>query len=85
LSGSVAGAQEQWEDATRHLEERLLEARSMGMPYYEGRILYRLGLLHAQRDEREDARTQLEAGLAFFQRLGARPFQERTEHALAAL
>ena len=82
LSGTVAGAQEQWEDASRQLEEGLLEARSMGMPYYEGRILYRLGLLHAQRDELEAARTQLEAGLAILQRLGAQPYVERAEHAL---
>jgi tetratricopeptide (TPR) repeat protein len=85
LLGSVAGAQEHWEDARRGLEEGLLDARSMGLAYYEGRILYRLGLLHGQRDEREEARTQLEAGLAIFRRLGARPYQERVEHALAAL
>jgi tetratricopeptide (TPR) repeat protein len=85
LSGTVAGDQEQWEDATRELEEGLAEARGMGMPYDEGSILYRLGLLHARRDEREKARTLLEAGLAIFQRLGARPYQVRTEHALAAL
>jgi hypothetical protein len=54
----------------------------MGMPYSEGRILYRLGLLHAQRDEREDARTQLEAGQAIFRRLGAQPYVERAERAL---
>jgi tetratricopeptide (TPR) repeat protein len=85
LSGRVAAARGKWEEAARQLEEGIAEARSMGMAYDEGRIFYRLGVLHAQRGERGEARTQLEAGLAIFQRLGAKPYQERTEHALAAL
>jgi tetratricopeptide (TPR) repeat protein/DNA-binding XRE family transcriptional regulator len=85
LSGTVTGAQEQWEDASRELEEGLREARSMGMPYYEGRIRYRLGLVHARRGEPDEARTQLETALAIFRRLGALPFGERTERALAEL
>jgi hypothetical protein len=55
------------------------------MPYYEGRLLYRFGLVHAQRDAPEEARKHLEAARAIFHRLGARPYRERTEHALAKM
>jgi tetratricopeptide (TPR) repeat protein len=85
LCGMVAARQGQWEEADRHLEEGLAQTRAMGMPYWEGRILYRAGLLSAERDEPEQAGEQLAQALAIFQRLGAEPYIERTEQALATL
>jgi tetratricopeptide (TPR) repeat protein/transcriptional regulator with XRE-family HTH domain len=85
LSGAVMAAQGHGDGAIRELEDGISAARSMGMPYYEGRVLYRLGLVAAQRDEPETARSQMETALAIFRRLGARPFGERSERTLTEL
>jgi tetratricopeptide (TPR) repeat protein len=73
LSGMVAARQGRWEEVDRQFDEGLSQARAIGMPYWEGRILYRAGLLSAERDEPEQAREQLTKALAIFQRLGAQP------------
>lgn len=85
LSGAAMAAQGHTEDAIRELEEGLSAAQSMGMPYYEGRILYCLGLVYARGGELEKARTRLDAALAIFRQLGAGPYGERTVRALADL
>jgi tetratricopeptide (TPR) repeat protein len=85
LSGAAAARLEHWEEAERYFEEGLSQARAMGMPYWEGRILYRAGVMSAERAEPEQAREQLVKALVIFQRLGALPYLERTEQALAEL
>ena len=69
----------------RRFQEGLSEARRIGMPYYEARILYRLGVMHAKSGESETAQEALREAQAIFQRLGAMPYLERTERLLAEL
>jgi hypothetical protein len=53
------------------------------MPYLEGRILYEWGRMYAAREAPQQAQERLEEALVIFRRLGARPYIERTEQALA--
>jgi hypothetical protein len=76
-----------WAAATEALAEGLALARSPSAPYpfSEAGILHVWGQLHLHRAERAAARERLEAALAIFQRLGARPFAAQVEQDLAAL
>jgi hypothetical protein len=85
VEGMVKSRQSQWAEATQTFEDALFLARSMTMPYLEGRILYEYGRMHGARGEGEQARERLEEGLVIFRRLGARPYTERTEQALRDL
>jgi tetratricopeptide (TPR) repeat protein len=79
----VLGAQGRRAEAEAALEEGLELARRMPYPYAEARLLYELGLLHGASGAQEQARTALDAALVIFRRLGARPYLERVEDALA--
>jgi class 3 adenylate cyclase/tetratricopeptide (TPR) repeat protein len=85
VQGMVQSRQGRWSDATQTFEDALSLARSMTMPYLEGRILYEYGRMHAARGEGEQARERLEEGLLILRRLGARPYIERTERGLREL
>ena len=85
VQAMVAIRQEQWAEAVRALEEGLALAQSMPYPYGEGRLLHVYGQMHAQKGEPGSARERLEAALAIFGRLGARPDMERAEHVLLKL
>jgi hypothetical protein len=56
----------------------------MGMPYEEGTLLYHSGLATVAAGDRQTGRQQLAEALDIFQRLGAAPYIERTEQAMAA-
>jgi hypothetical protein len=58
--------------------------REIGLPYIEAQLLHDYGQLDLKRGNNQQARTRLEAALAIFQRLGARPDVEVVEQALAA-
>jgi tetratricopeptide (TPR) repeat protein len=73
------------EETARVLEEGLALARGMPYPYAEARFLHFYGELHVQKGEMGAAREHLQAALAIFRRLGARPGIAQTERALAAL
>jgi tetratricopeptide (TPR) repeat protein len=83
--GMVLIRQGRHEEAERALDEGLTLAASQPYPYGQGRILYELGLMHHEREAPQRARECLEQALAIFQRLGARPYIERTERALHEL
>jgi ATP/maltotriose-dependent transcriptional regulator MalT len=85
VQGMVQSRQGRWAEATQTFEDTLSLARRMTMPYLEGRILCEYGRMHAARGEGQQARERLEEGLAILYRLGARPYIERTEQALAEL
>jgi hypothetical protein len=78
-------AQQRYAEAACSLEEGLAAARGMPYPHGEGRLLHVHGLLHAQQGEVVQARERLETARGIFERLGARPDIERTEHLLATL
>jgi tetratricopeptide (TPR) repeat protein len=73
---------QRWEEAERVASEALAVAEAAKRPYSAGRIHHELGLLHAARQDCAAARRELEAALDLFQRLGARPFIDRTRQAL---
>jgi class 3 adenylate cyclase/tetratricopeptide (TPR) repeat protein len=77
--------QRRWEEATDVLEELLTLSRSVPYPYHEALALYEYGIMNVQRGEPQQARGRLEEALMIFQRLGARPYIERTERALNEL
>jgi tetratricopeptide (TPR) repeat protein/transcriptional regulator with XRE-family HTH domain len=82
VQGMVLNRQQRWSEVTRVFAEAVSLAHAMSYPYAEGRILYEYGLMHVERGEPEQARGWLEQALAIFRNLAARPYIERTEHAL---
>jgi tetratricopeptide (TPR) repeat protein len=76
-----------WAAAAEALAEGLALAQSPSyrFPLYEARLLHVWGQLHLNRGEPAAARERLEAALAIFQRLGARPFVAQVKQDLAAL
>jgi tetratricopeptide (TPR) repeat protein len=85
VQGLILSKQRQWQEAEKTLTEATALARSMPYPFGEASALYEWGRLDAARGEPQLARKHLEAALAIFQRLGARPYVERTERALQEL
>ena len=85
VHGMVHRSAGRWQEAQRAFEEATDLVRPMPYPYAEARALYEWGLMHLQKRERKQARERLEQALTIFRRLGARPYAERTEQALAGL
>jgi hypothetical protein len=57
----------------------------MPYPFAEARISHELGCLVAEQGEVKHSSALLERALTIFQQVGARPYFERTQHALRAL
>ena len=85
VQGMVMARQGRWTEAQGLLSEAASMAHPMPYPLGEARSLYEWGHLLTEQGELEQARVRLEEALAIFQRLGARPYIERTEQALSAL
>jgi tetratricopeptide (TPR) repeat protein len=85
LQGMVAARQGHWEEARHIFEVALERVRACLYPFGEGRILYEYALMQVRKGDAAQARGRLEAALAIFRRLGARPYIEQTERAMAAL
>ena len=71
------------EEAIGVLEKAVALCHAMPYPYAEARALHEWGRIHGARGESGPARERLQAALHIFCRLGARPYIERTEQALA--
>jgi class 3 adenylate cyclase/tetratricopeptide (TPR) repeat protein len=85
VQAMVAMRQERWEDATRHLEEGLAMTREIGMPFHEALLLLECGQMHAARGETDHARHCLEESLTLLRQLGATPYAQRVDDAIARL
>ena len=87
LQAMVLVRQGHWAAATDALAEglALAQAPSFRYPFFEACFLHIWGQMHLNRGEPAAARERLEAALAIFQRLGARPFVARVEQDLATL
>ncbi len=85
VQAMVAVRQQRWEDATRHLDEGLAMTREIGMPFHEALLLMESGRMYAARGDTERARHCLEESVALLRRLGATPYVERVDDALAQL
>jgi tetratricopeptide (TPR) repeat protein len=77
--------QQRWDEARECLERALQLLEQTPIPYARGRVLYTYGHMLSDRDDRTLARARLEEALEIFQRLGARPYVERTEEVLRRL
>jgi len=80
LQAVLMAGEGRWDEAEEFFEEGLSLARDMPHPYQEACTLSRLGLLKQERDL--DGRPQLDLALEIFERLGARPYQDRIRSAL---
>ena len=85
IDGMVFSRQGCRKGAERFFQEAVKLAKPMPYPYGEARALYEWGRMLAEQRELKQARPRLEEALASFRRLGARPYIERTEQALAQL
>jgi tetratricopeptide (TPR) repeat protein len=77
--------QQRWDEARECLERALQLLEQTPIPYARGRVLYAYGHMLSDRDDRTAARAPLQEALEIFQRLGARPYVERTEEVLRRL
>jgi tetratricopeptide (TPR) repeat protein len=82
VQGSVLEASNKHDEASSALQEALDVCHSVSYPYAEARALYEWGVMEIRQGNPAKAREWLQAALAIFRRLGARPSIERTEQAL---
>jgi tetratricopeptide (TPR) repeat protein len=77
--------QAHWDEAEPTFREAVSLSRSLPYPYVEAQALYEWGCMAVRRGRPDQGRNLLQQALGIFQRLGARPYIERTEHALSEL
>jgi exonuclease VII small subunit len=77
--------QDRWEEALRTLNEAVALGQSSHDPYAEALAHYERGMMHVRKGEGQQARGKLWEARTIFRRLGAQPYIERTEQALAEL
>lgn len=85
VAGMIAAAKGDYERAGSTFEEVIATVRQVSSPYAEACALYEYGLLYLKQNALDLARTRLEEALQIFERLGARPYIERTHHALMSI
>ena len=85
VKGVLRSGQGHWVESEQAFEEAVSLARSMSYPYAEAAALFEWGRMHGAKGEPMLAQSRLKEAVAIFQRLGARPYIERTEQALAVL
>ena len=85
IRGKVRVQQRRWDEARQACEEAASLAQALPYPHAEAAALYESGVLHEYQGEVQQARDRLEQALAIFRHLAARPYIERTEHALRDL
>lgn len=83
--GLVLADQGRLEEAEESLEASVSLARSVGYPHGEARSLYEWGLVAARQGRPEQARERFDEALAIFTRLGARPYIEKANTAMATV
>lgn len=83
LQGVLLAEQGRWEEAEGALSDAASLAATLSYPYAHARAVYEWGRTCSRRGAHREARTHLGQALAGFLRIGAHPFVERTEEALA--
>lgn len=78
IEGMLLARQDRWDDAGLAFTRAATEAHALPYPYSEARAYYEHGIMQIQKGELQEARKKLDLALALFQRLGARPYIERT-------
>lgn len=82
VRGMIHAASNQCSQADGCFEEAVSLAGRARYPYGEARALYEWGVVNVKNHAMGPARQHLEAALAIFRRLGARPYVERAEQLL---
>jgi tetratricopeptide (TPR) repeat protein len=85
MRGMILAREGKREGAEQAFVEAVTMAQPMPYPYAEARALCEWGRMLVDVGELERARSRLEEALAIFERLGARPYVERTHRALRAV
>jgi tetratricopeptide (TPR) repeat protein len=85
VEGMLLAHQGQWEEAAEAFRDAVSRARSGSNPYAEARALYEWGRMLEVAGKPAQARELHAEALTIFQKLGARPYVERTEQALQLL
>jgi hypothetical protein len=85
MEAAVGIQQRRWDEAQTALDESLMLAHEMPYPYAEAKALAVYGDLLVARGQPERAHDQYVAALAILRPLGAVPYAERVERALAEL
>ncbi|MGH2449560.1 MAG: hypothetical protein ACRDFS_13290, partial [Chloroflexota bacterium] len=85
VAAMIAAARGDFEQADLAFGKIVTDARNIPYPFAEACALYEHGMMFLAQGNGEDARSRLEDALHIFQRLGARPYIDRTVAALAAV
>ena len=85
VQGQIRVSECRWDDAERDFDEVVRLCRVMPYPHLEGRALYETGLMLILRGDAPNAHQCLTDARTIFERLGAKPYIERTKQALDAL
>jgi tetratricopeptide (TPR) repeat protein len=85
VKAQLRAAQGKWEEARADMEEALEFARERSLALGIAETAHAYGEMLAQRGEIDAARERFAEALSVFRRMGAQPYIERTERALAEL
>ena len=83
--GQIELAERDWEAAARCLRRARDEWQRVGAPYETAQARILLGIAFRRQGEEHAGTAELEAALATFERLGAKPDEERTKELLGRL
>jgi tetratricopeptide (TPR) repeat protein len=83
VEGMLLAHDGRWEEAAGAFRDALSLARSSSNPYDEARVLYEWGRMDRKIGAVQQAQERWREAFTLFQRLGAKPYSERTEHLLA--
>jgi tetratricopeptide (TPR) repeat protein/transcriptional regulator with XRE-family HTH domain len=85
VRAKIAAREQRWAAAECAFREALSYLESAYGTYDRARTLHDYGLMEVERGRAREARARLSEALSIFQRIGARPSEQRTAQALAAL
>jgi tetratricopeptide (TPR) repeat protein len=83
VEGMLLAQDGRWQEAEEAFGDALSLARHSSNPYEEARVLYEWGRMDRKTGAVQQAQEHWRKALTLFQRLGAKPYSERTEHLLA--
>jgi hypothetical protein len=85
LRARLAALESDWASAAQFFEKALAIARHLHFQYKEARVLHDYGQIQLEKGDATGGEARLREALVIFQRLGARPYIERTDQLLARI
>jgi tetratricopeptide (TPR) repeat protein len=83
VEGMLLAHEGRWEEAEEAFRDAVSLARSSAIPYAEARVLYEWGGMDWEMGAVQQAQERWHQAFTLFQRLGAKPYSERTERLLS--